>query len=274
MLNLLERNVAAVGQRLVLLAPPASVIRGRYKNVRVNQRAHRTLLQEMQRLRGGIYLADGAIEGNDLSADGRHRTPEDDRSWHLLMLNGAGRISGCVWYREHENTVPSRQLRVRNCPLAQAAEWRSTLWQAVEGELARARRDGLRYAEIGGWAVAPESRCSSEGLVLALAAYSLGRIAGGALGLTTATVRHSSSTILRRIGGSSLEAEGVPVPSYYDPRYKCHMELLRFDSRRPAGPYSAAVDALERRLEEVLVVATPASVREPERVFAAVPVAA
>lgn len=274
MLNLLERSVAAVEQRLVLLAPPASIIRNRYRNVRVSPDAHRRLIRGMQRLRGGIYLADGAIERRDLTPDGLHRTAEDERSWHLLMLDPGGAIGACVWYREHPNTVAREELRIRNCPLTGAAEWRSTLWRAVDAELALARRDGLRYAEIGGWAVAPENRCSPEGLLLALAAYSMGRISGGALGMTTATVRHASSTILRRIGGASLEADGVAVPAYYDARYKCQMELLRFDSRSPARQYRSIVESLERRLERVLVIATPSSAREPDDVFAPAQVAA
>ena len=124
-------------------------------------------------------------------------------------------------------------LRVRHTPLARSAEWRDKLWKGVESELKRARSERLRYAEVGGWAVSERSRCTSEGLVLALAGYSLGRICGGCLGITTATVRHCSSSILRRLGGAPLAADGAPVPSYYDSRYGCEMEILRFDSRRP-----------------------------------------
>jgi hypothetical protein len=91
-------------------------------------------------------------------------------------------------------------------------------------------------------------------LVLALAAYSLGRIFGGALGITTATVRHSSSTILRRLGGSHLEVDGSRVPPYYDPQYKCEMELLKFDSRRPAAKYHGVIELLKEKLTRVLVI--------------------
>jgi hypothetical protein len=77
---------------------------------------------------------------------------------------------------------------------------------------------------------------------------------GGALGLTTATVRHSSSTILRRLGGSLLEIGGSIVPPYYDPKYKCEMELLRFDSRKPSAKYAGLVELLGERLQNVSVV--------------------
>ncbi len=186
----------------------------------------------------------------------RHQTPEDERSWHFLIMDSRQRLSACVWYMEHAETASLDSLRVRNCPLVSRYAGTPRYRGAVEAELARARRLGLHFAEIGGWAVAPEHRCKSEGLLLALAAYSLGRAAGGALGLTTATVRHASSTILRRIGGSQLMSNDGPVPSYYDPRYKCEMELLRFDSRHPSPKYAPLIDELTDRLAYVPVVAS------------------
>ena len=102
-----------------------------------------------------------------------------------------------------------------------------------------------------------ESRCTAEGLVLALAGYSLGRISGGCLGITTATVRHCSSSILKRIGGVPLQADGVEIPSYYDPRYNCEMEIIRFDSRRPNTKYAAIIEQVSARMASVPVIARP-----------------
>jgi hypothetical protein len=256
MLKLLERNVRSVDQRLVLLAPPDVSVDPFFKNLDADRRGKRELINEIQQLRGGIYLHDGALEPAQLSPEGLHRTPEDDKSWHLLFMNKQGRVASCVWYLEHHNTTTPDQLRLRNCALARREEWRGPLQTAVESELARARRDRMRYAELGGWAVAKESRCTSEGLLLALAAYSLGRVLGGAIGITTATVRHSSSSILRRLGGSHLTADGLTIPPYYDPSYKCEMELLRFDSRRPSPKYAGLIDLLSQKLAEVHVFGT------------------
>ncbi len=255
MLKLLERNIASVEDRLVVVVPPRTALPDHFKKVSVDADRHETLVREMQLLRGSIYLHDGAVGFDQLTGDGLHQTPEDEKGWHLLMLGREGRVSSCVWYLEHSNTARVEQLRVRHCPLAHNG-WRGVLRRAVESELARARQDGLRYAEVGGWAVTEKSRCTAEGLLLALAAYSLGRIRGGALGMTTATVRHSSSTILRRLGGLSLEDDGIKVPSYFDPAYKCEMELLRFDSRRPSAKYVELVELLKSKLANVAVVAT------------------
>ena len=77
------------------------------------------------------------------------------------------------------------------------------------------------------------------------------------LGITTATARHGSSTILRRIGGKHLEVDGVTVPAYYDPNYRCEMEVLRFDSRAPNARVSDGVEMLREKLTQVLVIARP-----------------
>lgn len=255
MLKLLERNIAAIENRLLLVAPPLSDLTRAFRNVHVNSGFHQHLVEQVQSLRGEVYLHDGAIGPAQLT-DGRlHQTPEDAKSWHLITLNRQRGISACAWYLQHDNPTSLESLRVRHCPLAHADDHADRFHAAIESELARARRENLGYAEVGGWAVARESRCTSEGLLLALAAYSLGRMAGGALGLTTATVRHASSSILRRLGGSHLEASGNTVPSYFDPRYQCEMELLRFDSRRPQPKFAPLIESLSTRLRDVLVVA-------------------
>jgi hypothetical protein len=175
------------------------------------------------------------------------------------MLNKDQHVSACAWFLPHHNSVKFEALRVRNSPLAHTDGSRNQLFRAVESEIASARREGLGYAEVGGWAATKESGCTSEGLVLALAGYSLARICGGVLGLTTATVRHRSSTILRRLGGSSLEVDGSSVPSYFDPTYQCTMELLRFDSRHPNAKYLGLIERLRERLANARVITKPAS---------------
>lgn len=257
MLKLLERTIHSLDARLVLLAPQAPVVNG-FHNVETNAHRHRQLVREMQALRGSIYLSDGAIARDQLSTEGLHETTEDQRSWHLLMLDKNRRVSGCAWYLEHDTSVRVEELRVRHTPLARTSGWREKLWAGVESEISRARRAGLRYAEVGGWAVSPESRCTSEGLVLALAGYSLGRIRGGCLGITTATVRHCSSSILRRLGGAPLSVHREAVPRYYDPRYDCEMEILRFDSRRPNKKYAGLIELLEQKMANVHVIAQAA----------------
>jgi hypothetical protein len=257
MIKLLERTIGSLDQRLLLLAPPSTSIPTAFNNVTNDSRRHSRLVREMQKLRGGIYLEDGALGRDQLTVDGLHETVEDEKSWHLLTLDERQRVTGCAWYLNHNNSTRVEDLRVRVCPLARSEQWREKLWRSVESELDRARRERLRYVEVGGWAVSKLSRCRSEGLLLALAGYSLGRISGGCLGITTATVRHCSSSILRRIGGAPLDVDGAAVPSYYDPRYRCEMEILRFDSRHPNSKFLGLIELLCKQLANVQVIARP-----------------
>ena len=257
MLKLLERHIASLERRLVLLAPPHRPIPDTFTNVIVDSRQRQGLIREMQRLRGTVYLSDGAVRPHHLSAGGLHQTPEDEKSWHLLMTDGKGRVSSCAWYLDHDDARSIDNLRVRTCPLRQVDQWRDVVERAVDSEIARARQDGLHYAELGGWAISEEHRGTPEGLMTALATYSLSRILGGALGITTATVRHCSSTILRKFGGSNLEFDGTAVPSYWDSRYECEMELLRFDSRMPRMKYSGLIELVMSAFSRVSVVAKP-----------------
>jgi len=272
MLKLLERTINSLDDRFVLLAPHAPV-QGLFENVESDSDRHAQLVREMQMLRGSVYLQEGAIRREELSVEGLHETAEDERSWHLLTLDKNQRVSGCAWYLEHDSSVDVDELRVRHTPLARSG-YRDKLWKGVQAELARARRLGLRYVEVGGWAVSQESRCTSEGLVLALAGYSLGRIRGGCLGITTATVRHCSSSILRRLGGATLATGQSEVPRYYDPRYNCDMEILRFDSRFPSKKYAGLIKLLQQKMSNIHVIAPAASASLLETATHAVPLRA
>jgi hypothetical protein len=251
MVTLLERHVASIDRRLLLLSPTALGLPGHFKDVTTDSDQHRGLLHELQRLRGAIYLKDGAVRRQELSVDGRHQTPEDERSWHLLIRNDDGSLNACIWYLEHPNHLSFHQLRARSCPLTAQPEWRERIQSAVEVELEQARRDRVAYSEVGGWAVSESGRCTPEGLLLILATFGLSRALGGALGLATATVRHSSAAILRRLGLSRLAG----LPAYFDPHYGCEMELLRFDTRRSSARYEGLIALMKDRLSCVPVVA-------------------
>jgi hypothetical protein len=257
LLNLLDRTIASIRERLVLLAPPDLAVPDQFSSCAFDLERHDALLHAAQRFRGAIYCEDGAITQEQLLPDGRHLTPEDDHSWHLLLISPDGSIGACAWYREYDTHVYFDRLRVRHSALAQSPEWRDVLWQAVESHIADARRQGLRYAELGGWAVAAERRSSIETLLLALATYGLSRVGGGALGITTATIRHRSSSILCRLGGQPLQTDEAVLPPYYDPQYDCMMEILRFDSREPNPRYGSLVEMLHGKLLETPVIARP-----------------
>ncbi len=245
--------------RLALLAPSSyeTEVSVSPWDVRVDPDTHSSLMAELQRLRGRVYLGDGAIQRTQVTSDGRHWQPVDEKSWHVLALS-EGRVIGCARYQEHPNTVSFERLGVRRSSLGSCAEWRGRLKAAVDSELGLARREDLNYAEVGGWAIAEDYRGSREALRIALATYGLAQLLGGCIGITTATARHGSAAILCRLGGNPLEAEGETLPVYFDPQYGCDMEILRFDSRMPAPKYRSWVNELRDCLWTAPIIA-----REP-----------
>ena len=241
-------------RRLVLLAPNKDRVPSSFSNASFDEGRHGSLLAETQRLRGRIYLEDGAIEASQLTSDGRHCVPNDDNSWHLLDLDANGNVCGCSRYFVHDNTVPFSQLGVRKAALAQTDRWGQKLRWAIEADLELARRRDLDYAEVGCWALREDLRGSTEAIRIALGTYGLARSLGGCIGVTAATVRHCSSSILRRIGGRALEAGGTLLPSYHDPNYKCEMTILRFDSSRPNPRYEPWIEHIREQLRTALVI--------------------
>ena len=119
--------MAAVEQRLVLVAPPQATIPDLFTRVTVDSVRHGRLISEMQALRAGVFgrrLSDArAVGGWRPAPDPRGRkelAPFDHRC--------KGHVSSCGWYLNHENTASVDDLRVRNCPLARVAEWREKLY--------------------------------------------------------------------------------------------------------------------------------------------------
>jgi hypothetical protein len=85
-------------------------------------------------------------------------------------------------------------------------------------------------------------------------AYAFAQLCGGALGISSASTQRCSAAILKRIGGQQLRARGIELPSFYDTHYKCHMEVLRFDSARPNPRYGKWMDACLSGLKDVPVI--------------------
>ena len=242
-------DLGSLRGRVILLAPPGTQhLAGRFSCVSEDAGEYDRLLRGLQKLRGQLYLADGAIHEWQLSPDGRHAQSADDSSWHLVAMRPGGEVFGCSRYTPHAGASFSH-LSIRRSPLALSDEWGLVFRNAVESDLALAESRGIDYVEVGGWALAPEYRCSAEALRIALATYSLARILGGCIGIGTVTRRHCSSSILRRIGGRPLSCQGIDLPRYFDAQYGCEMEVLRFDSSQPNPRFEPWVSDLGRYLQ-------------------------
>jgi hypothetical protein len=217
--------------RFAILPPsrlPASHV---FRNVHADKSRYQHLLAKMQKLRGRVYKFDGAIRSNQLTADGRHKLSVDESSWHVLSLDADGEVVACLRYLEESHASNFDNLRVRHAAVARCPLQGARFRRAVEMEIERARRQGLGFGEVGGWAVREDHRWTLESLRIVLATYALLELLGSCLGVATATFRHSSATILQRIGLTTLETDGEEISPYRDPQYGCLMQILRFDSR-------------------------------------------
>lgn len=243
----------AGARSFVLLAPSERAVPARFAMVDSDSGRYQYYLDEVQRLRGRIYLEDGAIEQEQLT-ESRHQLDIDEDSWHLLIVDGEHRVLGCARYREHPNSTRFSRLGVARSALARCAEQGRRLRAAVDSEIKLARQLALPYVELGGWALDQSIRGTMDALKMAMATYALSQALGGGVGISTVTQRHSSSSILRRLGGQCLEQDGAELPPYYDPEYKCGMEVLRFYSWAPNPRFSTWVEEMKNLLRSTTVV--------------------
>jgi len=214
---------------------------------------HGQLISEMQRMRGQIYLKDGAIDPETL-IQGRHQLSADGFSWHLLVANRDGELCGCSRYREHRDEIDFSKLSVARSTLADCPNWGHRIRSAVQSEITISRRLGYPYVEVGGWALTEHVRRTTEALRMALSLYALGQALGGGVGISTATARHGSASILKGVGGRPLEDRYSQMPSYYDSSYRCEMEILRFYSWAPTLRYASWVSEMKAHLRNILVL--------------------
>lgn len=249
------KTLARDAHRYILLAPPSAADSATLFRDWINDSdAYEARLKEMQRLRGGIYLEDGAIIRSALSDDGSHRLVGDELSWHILALDEDGAVQGCVRSLPHPPSVRYRDLAVRHAAQEMGVQWSWPLRRAIESQVELAQELSVDFFEVGGWAIAKKLRCTASVLYSALGAYALAQLLGGGVGFATATVRHRSSEILKRIGGRPLKLGDRSVPPYYDPQYACKMEALSFDSRSPNAAFSRKISLLKELLRSVSVL--------------------
>ena len=239
---------------LLILPPVQGKVPSGFRLVETDPHRHALLLAEAQRFRARAYLDAGYVQPSELTADGRHALDVDRTSWHLLAVSRGGRISGCARCLVHDDAVVLQRLWVRDAAVIRSPKWGPGLRAAIERDLELVRQRQSRYVEVGGWAIAKERRGTTDALRIALGTYGLGLALGAGIAVTTAAVKHGSSSILRRIGGRPVEVDGVELPPYYDPQYRCELEMLRFDCRFPSERYLDWIEAFRIRVPYFQVV--------------------
>jgi hypothetical protein len=245
-------------RRLALLAPSPMSAGEFFTQVHVDTGRYESLLADLQRVRGRVYLEDGAIERRQLNT-GKHQLETDEGSWHILILDERDRVSGCMRCLEHPRDSAFSHLSVADAALARCSQWGARFRAAVEGEMALSRRLDRSFAEVGGWALLESIRGTAEALRLVLSSYALAETLGGWVVISTATRRNGSAAILRRIGGRSLEHESLELPPYHDPQYRCEMEVLRFYSWDSNPRFRRWIEELKVQFRDIPVFTSAAA---------------
>lgn len=247
-----ELNSVGTGRlQFKILAPSYGEVPESLARVSLDSRLHANALFDIQLLRGCVYREYGPIAAQ-LLADGRHYQTVDAQSWHIVLHDANHRILGCSRYRPVEGGF--EQLGASQSAIAQSQRFGPILRSAIEHQMGQARQRRVQYGEVGAWALRPEVRCSTAAVNIALMTFVLAEQLGGGLGITTATTRHHSASILRRMGGRRL----AELPAYYDPKYGCVIEILQFSSANLDGQFAERVRRLRTEIGKVPVLCSAA----------------
>ena len=88
-----------------ILAPTAKQIPASFAGVHIDSSWYRDCISEVQRFRGRIYLEDRAIPPDAVDASGRHISPHDVVSWHIIA-RAKDHIVGCTRLRVWDKNAP------------------------------------------------------------------------------------------------------------------------------------------------------------------------
>jgi hypothetical protein len=215
----------------LILAPEKASRLESFQRVTCDGAEHARVLSQMQVMRGLVALNEGAIRPHQLDSHGRHIMSGDSDSWHLLRMSSDGKVRGCVRILVHAEQSTFSSLRLASAAIAVSPEWGPRLKAIVELELESARQSSLTIVEPGGWVLDESLRGNQEAISLALSVFAWSQLVGGCMAYVTATVKHGSSSMLRRLGGRPIRYADQDIGRYYDPHYECEMEVLRIDNQ-------------------------------------------
>ncbi len=238
----------------VLLAPAHIKVPDTFRNLQFDSAIYLLMLSKMQVMRGAVALHEGAIRPCDLDADLRHQMPEDLVSWHLLRVSEDGRVRGCARILVHPERVLFTALRLSNAAIAKSMEWSREVRFAVEADIVSAQAANLTLIEPGGWVLDAKCRGGLDGISIALSVFAWSQLIGGCLAYVTATVKHESSSILKRLGGSPLSFGGVPIPRYYEPEYNSEMEIIQLYTKKLNARFEPLMASLRRVLAHSMIL--------------------
>jgi hypothetical protein len=237
-----------------ILAPRGATVPAELVTVALDAESYASFIAAIQRFRGAVYVAEGAIRPQDLDEQGRHQATADYESWHFFLLNADSAISGCVRITMYPERVRCADLRLSSLIARMEADQAARYEAAVQAYLETTFAAGYKIGEIGGMAVDEPDRKTSRPLILIGACWALGQLLGDHRGLASTTTRHHAATLLRRYGAYSLTCAGLELRRFYDSYHGCDMEILAIDPQRTTPAVEPTVLDLRRFLASYFVI--------------------
>jgi hypothetical protein len=145
--------------RHALLAPKTQPVSSvTFRQPTVHPFCYEALLTLLQRLRGRVYAADGAISVSQLDDEGRHCSENDRGCWHLVLLDDYNAVNACIRIFVAPLLATFANLQIRHSALTQSREWCQQVRSALARDVRGAQVSGFSYVELGGWALSSTVR--------------------------------------------------------------------------------------------------------------------
>ena len=245
------RNLYSDGLRLFVL-PPRSWCCACSPCCSMSVQTHHRRLEQIQRLRGRVYVEDGALHPSLLDTDGKHLTAFDHDHWHILVTDEQDEVCACFLLIRYPEDARFEDLKLYELIDRMSPALRPIYEASVRAFMSEASGQNLGFGEVAAWAVRGDVRNRPSSLMFSFAAWALYQLLGESLVVGAPTTRHNAATILRRIGGFPLRFSGFPLQRFYDDRYGCDMEIIGFNSCEPLLKYSPIILEIRDHMETLI----------------------
>ncbi len=214
---------------------------------------------ELFKMRGSVYLQDGAISEENLDKFGKYVSPHDKYSWQVLLLDSSKKPHGGLRIRfwDFEN-IRAHFMQTHAKELIDRMDCDNQ--KVYQESIIRFLDEEMRtkfFGEVAGLVITDYEKNSPAALLLVAFCFAFGEFVGGFNALVSATERHYSNRIMRKIGGHRIPHKETKeyLNTFFDSKYNCNMEYIVFESACPAALIQDLCKKIQEKLKTTLVLA-------------------
>jgi hypothetical protein len=243
MKQILDR-LSSEGQRVCVLTPASLGMAYDLVAQERESATYESRLKEIQYVRAQVFLADNAIATSDLDVNGGFASAYDEAGWHFYVVDSTGQVVSSLLGLVHPRTICPQGLKLSEllAEISPNDAIRCELALAIAIEMAGARR--VSFGEVACLATLPEYRGTGAATAVMLLIWAFYLALDKSLVVTAITQRHRAAEIVKRLGGHNLMIDNRPLPPIFSQRHDCHMEIVLFDSSKPAPAFAKVIHSL------------------------------